>query len=100
MTRRTATQTDDHFLEKAVADAFQATTADERKDIASLWFSQHFDAYREFAEKRQLMPAALIIACLDEVNHPIITQARSWIGLSAIILRAEIGQGYLFTPCG
>lgn len=99
MTRRTATA-DDHFIEKAVADAFQATTADERKEIASLWFSQHFDAYREIATKKNLMPAALIIASLYEANHPIVTEARSWIGLSAVILRAELHQGYLSTPCG
>lgn len=84
---------DENFLKGEIADAFQATTRDQRITLAAHWQSGNFDHYMEFAAEHKLMPMGLIIACLDEVSHPILGEARTFAGVSALIIVSEMRRG-------
>lgn len=88
----------DIWFDNAVVDAYQSTTLEERRALALAWMTRNFDFYKEFARDRNLLPAALIIACLDEADHPLTTEARSPLMAAARVLIAEIRSGaYLST---
>ena len=86
---------DETFLKNQIADAFQATDRDQRITIAAHWQRGNFDHYMEFAAEHNLMPMALIIACLDEVSHPILGEARTFAGVSALIIMSEMRRGVI-----
>lgn len=84
---------DEAFLKSQIADAFQATTRDQRITLAAHWQSGNFDHYMEFAQEKNLWPIALIIACLDEVSHPILGEARTFTGVATLIIVSEMRRG-------
>jgi hypothetical protein len=111
-TNRTYRDKDTAWFDQAVVDAYEGTTKEERQILALAWVSQNFDFYKEFAEDRKLMPAALIVACLDEADHPICTEARTPFAAASRVLLAEIRSGHplstahvdksevIHSPCG
>jgi hypothetical protein len=84
-------------MDEATADVFQQTKAEERILLAKAWASGNFDFYKEFAEDRHLLPAAVIVAALDEVSHPLVTESRGPFWAAAKILIYELRRGALST---
>jgi hypothetical protein len=85
---------DTAWFDHAVVDAYQGTTREERKALALAWMTGNFDFYKEFSESRKLLPAAVIVASLDEYDHPLTVEARSPLMAAARVLLAEVRSGY------
>lgn len=68
---RKATPIDDSAMHDAIIEVFRRTTQDERKKIAIDWCLGEYDAPDRFSE-RGLLPIAVIIAALIDIEHPLL----------------------------
>jgi hypothetical protein len=50
----------------------EVTTIAERRDIAEQWCKGNYVHHHEIASKRRLLPIALLIASLIEIDHPLL----------------------------
>jgi hypothetical protein len=89
---------DTKWFDNAVVDAYEQTTREERKALALAWVTGNFDFYKEFSESRKLIPAAVIVASLDEYDHPLTIEARSPVMAACRVLLAEVRSGRHLSP--
>lgn len=80
------------------------TTQEERRDYAYRWCTGERESYMDFAEARGLVPVAFMVACLVDIEHPLITTERgtlaypSLIGCAVRILEAELNAEVVHIP--
>lgn len=105
MPRKDRTKIDSTFFEQQIADSFAGgrTTADQRRDIALKWCLGQYDEVNGIAEGLEVMPIALIVGCLIDIEHPILVDNgrllyRSLIGCAARILLVEATHEVVHTP--
>lgn len=94
-----------------VAKAFERvpggtlTTADERREHALRWLSGDHESYIEFAVSREMIPIAFMVACLVDIEHPLIVtelgtlKTGSLLGAGVVVLQTELGAKVVHTPC-
>ena len=109
---------DTSSFDEEVAKAFArvpggtVTNKEERRHWAIVWSQGERESYVEFALSRKLLPIAFMVACLVDVEHPLIVSERgtlrtkSLLGASVLILKAEltgevvhIPSEVVHTPC-
>lgn len=54
----------------------EVTTQEERRLVAERWCAGDYDHHRELAKERGLLPVALVIASLIDIDHPLLCSAR------------------------
>ena len=80
------------------------TTQEERRHWAIQWCNGEREGYVTFAEERGLLPIAFIVACLVDVEHPLIVSDRgtliamSLLGSAVRIIKAELDKEVVHTP--
>lgn len=101
---------DTRAFDEAVVKAFAqtpngtVTTQEERRHWATVWCSGERESYVEFALSRKLAPLAFMVACLVDVEHPLIVTERgtlrtkSLLGAGVLILHAEAREEVVHIP--
>ena len=93
------------LFEMQVIRAFQKTTVQERFDIALNWCLGHRDAHVSFATMRGIVPIALVVAALVDVEHPLLVDERgslragSLLGSTVMVLDVVINERVVHIPC-
>lgn len=54
----------------------EATTQNERREIAKQWCAGDYSYHRNIAEFHGLLPIALLIASLMDIDHPLLVSGR------------------------
>lgn len=89
---------------EVIQDGRTRTTQDERREWAVRWCSGEREEYAAFAQQRGLMPPAFMVACLVDVEHPLVTSQtgkliqRSLLGAAVRILVAELNNEIVHIP--
>ncbi len=95
----------DHFDDQVIA-AIQATTIEERFRIAHDWCLGERESYIGFAAARKLVPVALLVAALVDVEHPLLVDERGYLrqgsllGCSVRLMQAFLRSEIVHIPCG
>jgi len=96
----------------AFDDAVQAcfvagkTSQLERYEIARTWCLGDKEHHIGFAEARDLLPAALLVASMIDIEHPLIVdergcmRAHTFLACSALLLEAQLSEKVIHIPCG
>jgi len=79
------------------------TTEEERWQVVYDFCTGNYETYKKLASDRGLIPAALLTACMVDIEHPLVVQDgqflfKSLFGASARILLAEIRQEVIHIP--
>ncbi len=94
------------WFDECVAEVFAGgrTTLEEREEIARSWCSGRWNAHHALAAERGLLPAALIVACLVDVEHPLLVdelgrlRAATLLGCSVLAMQAVLAGVPLRPP--
>lgn len=87
-------KSDDEELIDAIIEAYRKTTQEERRKLAVDWCLGDYKASEGFSA-RGLMPIAVLIAALDDVDHPLLVSPGrglmySAVGCAVEVLKVEI----------
>jgi len=54
----------------------EETTQEERREVARQWCAGDYNFHHSLAEKHGLLPIALLIAALIDIDHPLLNSGR------------------------
>lgn len=62
------------YLEDQICKVFidERTKPEERFEIARRWCMGDYEYHRQFAAEKRLLPIALLVACLLDIEHPLL----------------------------
>jgi hypothetical protein len=79
----------------------EVTTPAERQEVAERWCAGDFDFHHTIAKKHSILPIALLIAALIDIEHPLImrgTNALNSLQCSLIIARVMLNRETVAQP--
>ena len=77
-------QMDDEIIRCYIDDhGREATTQTERREIAEKWCAGDYNFHHIIASQRKLLPVALLIASLIDIDHPILVSPGRGVMLSS-----------------
>ena len=93
MPRKHKKQDDLDFIDQII-EAYKKTTHEERQKVAQDWCLGDYNAADSY-KVRGLVPIALIIAALDDIEHPLLVSPGrglmySAVGCAVVVLTVEI----------
>jgi len=82
----------------------EVTTIAERREIAELWCKGNYSHHHTIATKRRLLPIALLIASLLEIDHPLLVSGRgvvyNAVDCAIILMEVMLKNQAVATPAG
>lgn len=79
----------------------EVTTPAERREVAERWCAGDYAYHHEIAQKHDLLPIALLIAALIDIEHPLImrgTNALNSLKCSEIIVETMLHRANVAQP--
>jgi len=79
----------------------EVTTPAERQQVAERWCTGDYEHHREIAQKHGLLPIALLIAALIDIEHPLVMRgvnALNSLQCAVIITRVMLNRDTVAQP--
>ena len=103
--KQAAPSLDDEVIKCFIDDhGREVTTIAERKDTAEQWCKGNYAHHHTIATQRRLLPIALLIASLIEIDHPLLVSGRgvayNAVDCAMIIMEVMLKNQDVATPAG
>lgn len=98
-----AAQMDDDVIACFIhpATGKEVTTPAERREVADRWCTGDYDHHHEIAQKHSIVPIALLIAALIDIEHPLVmngTNAKNSLQCAVIITQIMLKRETVAQP--
>ena len=105
MPRKIKMKSEDFDLAVGVVFENLKTTAEQRREVATNWCLGDYEHHIKFATERGLLPIAVLVAALLEIDHPLLIEEslpkyRSLLGCAVAVLEVELENKSVHIPLG